>query len=128
VVLLQAQPWPRHASSWPRRRCMVESAGAKRPELQALALARTLRQAGLRVEPGSHRCGAFAKQLKRADRKAEQLGAADRGRGIEQGVVILKDLRLSLNSASPELASGSLVAERFCDCWPPQTLLPRQRP
>jgi len=47
----------------------------------------TLPPGGRRWELGSQAAAAFAKQLKRADPQRSQLGAADRGRGIEQGVV-----------------------------------------
>ncbi|TWB89720.1 histidyl-tRNA synthetase [Synechococcus sp. Ace-Pa] len=86
-------------------------------ELQALALARTLRQAGCRVELDLT-AAAFAKQLKRADRSGASWALLIGEGEIEQGVVILKDLRLSTEQRlPPELAIGELVA-RFCDAGP----------
>jgi len=68
------------------------------------------------VEAGSHRCGlrqATQTCAIAAEPALAQGGAADRGREESSRGVIIKDPRLSLNSASPlSLAIGELVASR----------------
>ncbi|MFM2159311.1 MAG: hypothetical protein RLZZ124_1785, partial [Cyanobacteriota bacterium] len=97
LVLLLAQAEREPVASAPQ---LYLISRGEQGELQALLLARQLRQRGVCVEldlSGS----AFGKQFKRADRSGAGLAVVIGDSEAEQGLVILKDLRA--DGAEPEL-------------------------
>ena len=92
-------------------------------ELQALALAQQLRRGGCAVDLDLSGA-AFAKQLKRADRSGAPWALLIGDGEIDQGVVILKNLRHSGEQRlDPQGAVKMLLAE-LCDAGP-QSLAPQ---
>jgi histidyl-tRNA synthetase len=108
LVLLLAQAEREPVASAPQ---LYLISRGEQGELQALLLARQLRQRGVCVEldlSGS----AFGKQFKRADRSGAGLAVVIGDSEAEQGLVILKDLRADAAQPEQRLTTGELL-DRF---------------